>query len=136
MSLDVVFMECTFYSGLISQVAEELWEVKGRKIKNLTREDITIVDYKKMLAKNSEYTCFNLRAASIDNSFRLQRFGEGQAVQQDEREDQGQVVVYLAYPPDALRLRLTLEAARIVFIPPSSYPFTHDFSHIVILIAI
>lgn len=40
-------------SGLISQVAEELWEVKGRKIKNLTKEDITIVDYKKMLVKNS-----------------------------------------------------------------------------------
>ena len=36
-------------------MAEELWEVKGRKIKNLTREDITIVDYKKMLVKNS--TC-------------------------------------------------------------------------------
>ncbi|KAI0757918.1 P-loop containing nucleoside triphosphate hydrolase protein [Fomes fomentarius] len=38
---------------LISQVAEELWEVKGRKIKNLTKEDITIVDYKNLLAKNS-----------------------------------------------------------------------------------
>ncbi|KAJ3478266.1 hypothetical protein NLI96_g9876 [Meripilus lineatus] len=38
---------------LISQVAEELWEVKGRKIKNLTKEDITIVDYKKILVKNS-----------------------------------------------------------------------------------
>ena len=40
--------------GLISQVANELWEVKGRKILDLTREDITIVDYKKMLIKNSE----------------------------------------------------------------------------------
>ena len=40
--------------GLISQVAEELWEVKGRKIKNLTKEDVTIVDYKKMLVKNSQ----------------------------------------------------------------------------------
>ena len=39
---------------LISQVAEELWEVKGRKIKNLTKEDISIVDYKKMLVKNSQ----------------------------------------------------------------------------------
>ncbi|EJF62131.1 P-loop containing nucleoside triphosphate hydrolase protein [Dichomitus squalens LYAD-421 SS1] len=39
--------------GLISQVAEELWEVKDRKIKNLTKEDITIVDYKNMLVKNS-----------------------------------------------------------------------------------
>ncbi|KZT70241.1 P-loop containing nucleoside triphosphate hydrolase protein [Daedalea quercina L-15889] len=38
---------------LISQVAEELWEVKDRKIKNLTKEGITIVDYKKLLAKSS-----------------------------------------------------------------------------------
>ena len=27
--------------------------MKGRKIKNLTREDITIVDYKNLLVKNS-----------------------------------------------------------------------------------
>lgn len=40
-------------AGLISQVAEELWEVKDRKIKNLTKEDITIVDHKNMLVKNS-----------------------------------------------------------------------------------
>ncbi|KAI0733694.1 P-loop containing nucleoside triphosphate hydrolase protein [Irpex lacteus] len=39
---------------LISQVAQELWEVKDRKIKNLTAADITIVDYKKMLVKNSQ----------------------------------------------------------------------------------
>jgi len=38
---------------LISQVANELWEVKGRKIRNLSKEDISIVDYKKMLVKNS-----------------------------------------------------------------------------------
>ncbi|KAF9644776.1 P-loop containing nucleoside triphosphate hydrolase protein [Thelephora ganbajun] len=38
---------------LISQVANELWEVKNRKIRNLTREDISIVDYKRMLVKNS-----------------------------------------------------------------------------------
>ena len=40
--------------GLISQVAEELWEVKDKKIRNLTREDITIVDYKKLLMKDSK----------------------------------------------------------------------------------
>ncbi|CCM00291.1 uncharacterized protein FIBRA_02321 [Fibroporia radiculosa] len=38
---------------LISQVADELWEVKSRKIKNLTKEDITIVDYKNLLVKHS-----------------------------------------------------------------------------------
>ena len=42
-------------AGLISQVAEELWEVKGRQIKNLTKEDITIVDYKNLLVKNSTF---------------------------------------------------------------------------------
>ncbi|KAL4076473.1 P-loop containing nucleoside triphosphate hydrolase protein [Scleroderma yunnanense] len=39
---------------LISQVAEELWEVKDKTINNLTREDITIIDYKKNLIKQSE----------------------------------------------------------------------------------
>ncbi|KDQ63902.1 hypothetical protein JAAARDRAFT_187304 [Jaapia argillacea MUCL 33604] len=39
---------------LISQVAEELWEVKNHKIRNLTKEDISIVDYKKALMKHSE----------------------------------------------------------------------------------
>jgi ATP-binding cassette subfamily F protein 2 len=39
--------------GLISQVARELWEVENKKIKNLTKLDITIVDYKKNLIKQS-----------------------------------------------------------------------------------
>lgn len=38
---------------LISQVAEELWEVKKKKIRNLTKEDISIVDYKNILVKES-----------------------------------------------------------------------------------
>ncbi|KAJ3515120.1 hypothetical protein NLJ89_g1959 [Agrocybe chaxingu] len=38
---------------LISQVAEELWEVADKKIKNLTKQDISIVDYKKNLVKQS-----------------------------------------------------------------------------------
>ena len=49
----VVARMLTVLAGLISQVAEELWEVKDRKIKNLTKEDITIVDYKNLLVKNS-----------------------------------------------------------------------------------
>ena len=40
--------------GLISQVADDLWEVKDNKVINLTKQDITIVDYKRMLAKRSE----------------------------------------------------------------------------------
>jgi len=39
---------------LISQVADDLWEVKDNKVINLTKQDITIVDYKRMLAKRSQ----------------------------------------------------------------------------------
>ncbi|KAJ7668989.1 P-loop containing nucleoside triphosphate hydrolase protein [Mycena rosella] len=38
---------------LISQVAEELWEVADHTIKNLTKADISIIDYKKNLVKQS-----------------------------------------------------------------------------------
>ncbi|TFK63459.1 P-loop containing nucleoside triphosphate hydrolase protein [Pluteus cervinus] len=38
---------------LISQVAEELWEVADKTIKNLTKREISIVDYKKNLIKQS-----------------------------------------------------------------------------------
>ena len=38
---------------LISQVANELWEVKDRKIVNLTKQEISIQDYKKILMNNS-----------------------------------------------------------------------------------
>ncbi len=38
---------------LISQVAEDLWEVKDRKIVNLSKQDVSIQDYKKKLMKNS-----------------------------------------------------------------------------------
>ncbi|CAE6432302.1 unnamed protein product [Rhizoctonia solani] len=38
---------------LISQVARELWEVKDKKIRNLTKEDIDIKSYKAMLVKES-----------------------------------------------------------------------------------
>jgi hypothetical protein len=44
--------------GLISQVAEELWEVKNKTIMNLTKQDITIVEYKRSLAKRSVSTLF------------------------------------------------------------------------------
>ncbi|TFK31884.1 P-loop containing nucleoside triphosphate hydrolase protein [Crucibulum laeve] len=38
---------------LISQVAEELWEVADKTIKNLTKHDISIIDYKRNLIKQS-----------------------------------------------------------------------------------
>jgi hypothetical protein len=41
--------------GLISQVAQTLWEVKDKKIMDLTKQDITIVEYKKQLAKRSKW---------------------------------------------------------------------------------
>jgi hypothetical protein len=43
------------FLGLISQVAEELWEVADKTIKNLTKQDISIVDYKKNLVRQSTY---------------------------------------------------------------------------------
>ncbi|WOO79321.1 putative ABC transporter ATP-binding protein [Vanrija pseudolonga] len=39
---------------LISQVAQDLWEVKDRQVVNLTKDDVTIVDYKRSLAKRSQ----------------------------------------------------------------------------------
>lgn len=45
-------------TGLISQVAQELWEVKDKKVMNLTKQDITIVDYKRSLAKRSELSSY------------------------------------------------------------------------------
>ncbi|EJD38199.1 ATP-binding cassette transporter [Auricularia subglabra TFB-10046 SS5] len=38
---------------LIEQVAEEIWEVKNHTIRNLTKEDMTIRDYKATLVKQS-----------------------------------------------------------------------------------
>lgn len=69
-------------AGLISQVAEELWEVKDRKIKNLTKEDITIVEYKKMLVKNSRSRTFPC-VRRADDEVRYRCAGEGEAVQQE-----------------------------------------------------
>lgn len=73
--------------GLISQVANELWEVKNRKIRNLTREDITIVDYKKMLVRNSMSARTGLTHPLIYDH-RFCRIGESQAVQQNRHQGQ------------------------------------------------
>ena len=50
-----LFLSTSNNTGLISQVAEDLWEVKENKVINLTKQDISIVDYKRMLAKRSTY---------------------------------------------------------------------------------
>jgi ATP-binding cassette, subfamily F, member 2 len=47
-------------SGLISQVAEELWEVADKTIKNLTKAEISIRDYKQGLVRQSEYLSVSL----------------------------------------------------------------------------
>jgi len=52
---------------LISQVGEELWEVKDKKIRNLTKEDISIVDYKKMLMKDSQSALEKAKLSSKGN---------------------------------------------------------------------
>ena len=66
---------------MISQVANELWEVKNRKIRNLTREDISIVDYKKMLVQKSTLDGSRELAHRLTDEYRFCRVGEGQAVQ-------------------------------------------------------
>ena len=100
--------------------------MKGRKIKNLTREDITIVDYKNLLVKNSACAAHSASSillfvfllvfafAFVSSSSssvllvhvhahvpapcvaarfmcRLRSAGEGEAVQQDDEQDQGRV---------------------------------------------
>ena len=50
---------------LLSLVAEELWEVKGKKIINLTKQGIDITAYKKKLAENSR--------SQIEKAFKLSR---------------------------------------------------------------
>lgn len=49
---------------LISQVAQQLWEVKDRKIEDLSKSEITIVQYKAMLAKNSQQQIERARLVS------------------------------------------------------------------------
>jgi len=48
---------------LLSQIGDELWEVKNKKIVNLTKQGIDITAYKKKLVQASE--------ASIDKAFAL-----------------------------------------------------------------
>ncbi len=52
------FVTDLYSLGLISQVAEDLWEVKNKTVTNLTKQDITIVHYKKALAKRSTFGSF------------------------------------------------------------------------------
>ncbi|KAI0789078.1 P-loop containing nucleoside triphosphate hydrolase protein [Irpex lacteus] len=57
-SIDSLAQAIKDYEGGVVIVShdfpQELWEVKDRKINHLTAADITIVDYKKMLVKNSQ----------------------------------------------------------------------------------
>ena len=71
------------FPGLISQVANELWEVKNCKICNLTREDISIVDYKKMLVQKSTLVGSSVLAHKLMDKHRFYRVGEGQIIQQN-----------------------------------------------------
>ena len=61
--------------------------MKGRKIRNLTREDISIVDYKKMLVKNSTLSGNNFTYWLTDKR-RFRRTGESQTVQQNSHQGQ------------------------------------------------
>ncbi|GAA5912857.1 hypothetical protein JCM6882_009497, partial [Rhodosporidiobolus microsporus] len=50
---------------LISQVAEQLWEVKEKKVTDLSKSDISIVEYKKILSKNSQAQIEKARLVSL-----------------------------------------------------------------------
>jgi ATP-binding cassette, subfamily F, member 2 len=63
---DVIFSRPV---GLISQVAEELWEVADKTIKNLTKQDISIVDYKKNLVRQSTSFFDSFRSLRFDADF-------------------------------------------------------------------
>ena len=55
----LVSEQCT--TGFIGQVAEELWEVANKTIRNLTKDEV-IHDYKGNLIKRSEYNHIVSRA--------------------------------------------------------------------------
>jgi len=76
--------------GLISQVANDLWEVKDKTIKNLTKDDISIVDYKSKLVRQSQHLLYLASwSPLISCSFRSSCTRKSQVIQQDcgERED-------------------------------------------------
>ena len=62
--------------------------MKGRKIRNLTKEDISIVDYKKMLIKNSSSSRLRRLTYQLTDKRRFRRAGESQAVQQNCNQGQ------------------------------------------------
>ena len=65
--------------------------MKGRKIKNLTKEDITIVDYKKILVKNSQFSSHAVwlqPPVLTRGPCRLLRPREGETVQQVYGQDE------------------------------------------------
>lgn len=59
------------YLGLISQVADDLWEVKNKTIRNLSRDGIDIKAYKAGLVKQS--ASFQFRPLFIPDHFVLPR---------------------------------------------------------------
>ena len=74
-------------SSFISQVANELWEVKGKRIQNLTKEDIVIKTYKSILLKPSAldilfFFCPDMILTS-DCIFWFQGYRKGQMDQQN-----------------------------------------------------
>ena len=70
--------------------------MKGRKIKNLTKEDITIVDYKKILVKNSQFSSHAVwlqPPVLTRGPHRLLRPREGETVQQIYGQDEGSMAI-------------------------------------------
>ena len=63
----LIFRPCL---GLIGQVANELWEVANKTIRNLSKDEISIHDYKKNLTKQSAYYIHEY--LKVDSNFHIQ----------------------------------------------------------------
>jgi ATP-binding cassette subfamily F protein 2 len=68
-NFSVSFFVLSFCSGLIGQVANELWEVANKTIRNLSKDEISIHDYKKNLTKQSAYNIH--KYLKVDSNFHI-----------------------------------------------------------------
>jgi hypothetical protein len=75
-----------------------LWEVKDKTIKNLTKQDISIVDYKRTLVKQSQHTLSIFPSSSLIALFlqvklRLRKQNYSASPRRKERHDIVHVLV-------------------------------------------
>lgn len=86
-----MFISCP---GLISQVAEDLWEVKDKTVRNLTKDDITIIDYKKNLVQQSMSSATIPTCGCLIFVYRSSGAGESEAYQQEYSQGQDLIKIH------------------------------------------